>query len=228
MFARVMIRDDPSQLQRTFVAVSKAQLVVLIPAGVGLAIMSGDYVPLLFGVAFQPAVPIAQILVGLLYAETVFNLGVIVLSVDERYRAVFWAQSVLVGAASFFLMAAAYQGLLWAAAVFGGARLTSVLLGYLFCRQAYGFRFPWAFAGRVAMVSLIMGTALVAGKTLWAMSPAEAVTLTLAGVLMFGLGLRVAKVLGPEEVELLHRAQLPGHRWVLAWLAPAGQGAAVK
>ena len=57
LFARVRARNDRAQLQQTFTVVSKAQLLVLLPAAFGLTVMAGDYVPLLFGEEFEPAVP---------------------------------------------------------------------------------------------------------------------------------------------------------------------------
>lgn len=228
LFARVRIRDNPSQLQRAFIAVTKIQILLLVPAGVGLVIMSADYVPLLFGLEFQPAVPIAQVLVCLMYAETVFGLGVIVLSVDERYLRVFWTQSVLILLVPFFLFGAANYGVFMAAVVFGSARLGAALLGYLFCRRDYGFRFPWTFACRVGLVSLVMGSVLVVAQSWWTRSVIEAITLTFAGIVIFGFGLRIAKVMGPDETELLRRGQLPGHRWILNWLVPSGQSVSAK
>ena len=219
IFARLRSRDDATQLRRAFTALSQAQLLVLMPAGVGLAVMAGDYVPLLFGSAFSPAVPIAWILIPCMYGETAFNLGLIVLSVDERYRAVLSTQLIAVVAAPFFLVIAAQGGLLWAAVIFGGARFAAAFVGYLLCRRAYGFRFPWRFAGRVAALSAIMAAVLLIAKLYWEPSPARAVVLTLAGALVFIVGLRAARVLGPEEADLLRRAKFPGHQWLTRWLS---------
>ena len=110
LFARLRLRDDLEQLQRAFTTVAKAQLVLLLPAGIGLVVMCGDYIPLLFGVEFLPAVRVSWVLVTFMYAETAFNLPVIILSVDEQYRAVFVSQSVMILAAPLFVLAAATVG----------------------------------------------------------------------------------------------------------------------
>ena len=225
LFVRLRIRNDPSQLQRTFTAVSKAQLLFLLPAGLGLAVMSGDYIPLLFGSVFRPSVPIAWVLVGLLYASTAFNLPGIILSVDEQYRALAWIRLVVIVAAPVFLVVAYAGGLVAASAVFAGARLVSALCAYGVCIRRYGVRFPWEFARRIGTISLLMAVILALTKTVWPTSPVEAVTLTIGGVLMFGIGVRVSGALEPAEVALLTRTGLPGHKWVAAWLAPpAGSG----
>ena len=225
LFVRLRIRNDPSQLQRTFTVVSKAQLLLLLPAGLGLVVMSGDYIPLLFGSAFQPSVPITWVLVCLLYASTAFNLPGIILSVDEQYRAIAWIRLVVIVAAPIFLIVAYAGGLVAAALVFGGARLVSALCAYGLCVRLYGVKFPWAFAGRIGIISLLMAVSLAMTRTVWSTSPVEAITLTIGGVLMFGIGVRVSGSLGPSEVELLNRTGLPGHTWVAAWLVPrAGRG----
>lgn len=220
LFARLRIRGDPEQLRQAFVAVSKAQLVVLLPAGAGLLVMSGDYVPLLFGPEFQPAVAIAWVLVPLMYAATVFNLPGIILMVGEQYRALVWTQAIGIVAAPVFVVAAASNGLVAAAMVLGGSSLARALGAYVLCRRAYGVRFPWVFAVRIGMVSLVMATALAATRAIWATSLFEAVTLTLAGAIVYGVGLRLVGALGPEEIDLLKRSELPGHSWVVAWLTP--------
>lgn len=225
MFAHLRARQDPQQLQRAFVAVSKAQLLLLLPAGIGLAVMAGDYVPLLFGVAYEPAVPIARIMVALMYTQTAFNLGIIWLSIDEQYRTVLWTQSILVIAAPFFLIVAGSWGLVWAALLFGTARVVVSVAGYGICHARYGFRFPWAFALKVAGVAAAMGAALAWARVAWGRSPLEAVALTAGGVVIYLVGLRLARVVGKEELELLERSNVPGRGWALAWLSPGGTGA---
>ena len=225
LFARLRIRSDSEQLRRAFIAVSKAQLVVLLPGGARLLVMSGDYVPLLFGPEFQPAVAIMWVLVPLMYAATVFNLPGIILTIGEQYRALVWTQAIGIVAAPVFVVAAASNGLVAAAMVLGGTGLAKALGAYVLCRRAYGVRFPWAFAVRIGMVSLVMATALAAARAVWATSLLEAITLILAGAIVYVVGLRVVGALGPEEIDLLQRSELPGHTWVVAWLTPgAGRG----
>lgn len=220
MFAHLRARRDPEQLRRAFRGVSKAQVVVLAPAGVGLLVMSPDYIPLLYGAEFIPAVPIAQLFVALMYTHTAFNLGIIWLSIDERYRAVAYTQSLPIVAAPFFLIVAGSSGLLPAALLFGGARLVSSLAGYVICRRDYGFRFPWAFAAKILSVAGVMGGILWSLRLVIPRSPVEAFALTVLGAAIYFVGLRLARILGPEEIDLLERSDVPGRKLVLAWLAP--------
>ena len=219
-FAHLRARQDVAQIRRAFTAISKAQIALLMPAGIGLTIMMDDYLPLLYGHEFAPAAPIARILTALLFWETAFNLAIILLSIDERYRRVMTANLVLIAAVPIFLWAAATHGLLAAALVYGTARLGTVLVAYRAARSLYEVVFPWSFTLRVAQASLPMAVSLIALRYLWLASPLQALTLTLLAVLVYGAALRWARVLTGEEIELLQRASFPGRRWLLAWLAP--------
>ncbi|MGD8816684.1 MAG: hypothetical protein PVJ51_05820 [Acidobacteriota bacterium] len=220
MFAHLRARQDPEQLQRAFRGVSKAQVVVLAPAAIGLLVLMPDYIPLLYGPTFNPAVPVARVFVALMYAQTAFNLGMIWLSIDERYGAITFTQSLLIAAAPVFLFVAGRYGLIPAALVFGGARLIAFLVCYLICRRDYGFRFPWAFAAKILSVAGVMGAIVWLLRLITPRSPIEAVALTTLGAVVYFVGLRLARILGPEEIDLLERSDVPGRKLVLAWLAP--------
>ena len=224
LLARVRVRNDRIQLQQTFTVVSKAQLVILLPAGLGLTVMSGDYVPLLFGSEFTPAVPLVWWMASFMYATTAFNLSGIVLSIDEQYRAIAWVRAPALLAAPLFLLASARGGLLLASIVFGATGLLIELLSYAICRRLYGFRFPWTFAARVGTVSITMAVVLAVARAVWATSPFEAVTLTAAAVVIFFVGLRLSRVFELDDLRLLRRSGVPGHTWLVNWLA-AGRDA---
>jgi O-antigen/teichoic acid export membrane protein len=222
MFARLRAGGDLDKVRRAYNVVGKIQFLMLIPAGTGLGIMVADYIPLIYTSEFTGSVPIAQVMVVLLFAETAFNLGNIVLSIDEQYRPVLLAQSIRVLSVPLFLWAASQGGILVAAAVLGVARLVSAILATLIARAKYGVRLPWAYAGRVAVVSLAMAIVLVLGRTMWPASPLQSVVLTFVGMGVFLLGIRLGRLLGEEEIDLIRRSQLPGHRVLVRWLAPAG------
>jgi O-antigen/teichoic acid export membrane protein len=221
LFARLRIRNNPEELRQAFTAVSKAQLVVLVPAGVGLMVMCGDFIPLLFGAEFLPSVPIAWVLVAFMYSATAFNLPEIMLSVDEQYRALGWARAVFLISVPLFVVVAAVYGLVGAAVVLGGARFVPSFWCYLVSRRLYGIRFPWKFVGRIAIVSGLMGAVLIVARVTWMTSPFEAVTLTVVGALVYCIGLRITKALGSDEVDLLQRIDFPGQKLLVAWLAPS-------
>ena len=217
-FAHVMSAGDRAELRRAFDLMNKVQVLAVIPAGAGLAVMVADYLPLLYGPPFSAAVPIARVLVVLLFAETVFAVGLLVLWVDERYRAVLTTQAVMVAGAPLFIWAAARFGLLAASLVLGGSRLAASLLGYAEAHRLYGVQFPWRFAAKVSLVSLLMAACLTAVRTVWPTSLLQAIACTLLGVVIVALGLRLFRVLGPLELELIERMSVPGKRLLVRFL----------
>lgn len=219
LFARLRAAGDLAQFRRAFEVACKAQVLAVVPAGFGLAVMVPDYLTLLYGPAFAAGASVARILVALLFAETVFALGVLVLWVDERYRLVLMAQATLVLGAPLFIVAAAYGGLETAAYVLGGSRLAASLIGYRAARRVYGVAFPWRFAARVSLASAAMAAVLQLIRLAWTTSPIEASTLTVLGVLLIAAALRVFRILGPDELGVLERVSIPGRKWVVNWLA---------
>ena len=222
MFARLRAEGRFSEAARAFAAISKVQIALLLPAGVGLAVMAGDYVPLLYGSSFAPAVPVTRLLILLLFAETAFNQAIIILSVDERYATVLGAMAIQLLAAPLMMAAAFAFGIEAGAFVLGLGRVATAAVCYGACRRRYALRFPWGFAANVAIPSLAMLAVLAVGRVLWATSVIEAITLTLVGAVTFAIGLRIRPVLGAEERALLRRANLPFASGVLRFLAVDG------
>lgn len=219
MFSALFSDGDPVRIRTAFREVTKVQAILLIPAAAGLAVMVGDYIPLLFGVEFVPAVPIAQILCALLFAESLFNLGYIMLSVDHRYGLALGAQALRVLPAPAFVVLAAQGHLLLASTVFGAGRLAATVVGYLIARRLYGLRFPLGFVGRLAVPSAIMAATVALARVPFETSWTQAIATTLLGVAVVLVGLRAFRVLGPREIELLNRTQLPGKALFIAWLS---------
>ena len=217
-FAHVMTAGHRAELRRAFDLMNKVQILTVVPAGVGLAVMVDDYLPLLYGQPFAAAVPTARVLVALLFAETAMAVGLLVLWVDERYRPVLGANLVMLLGAPLFIWTAGRFGLLAAAVVLGGSRLAASLIGYLEARRIYGVRYPWQFAGKVALVSLMMATVLQTVRRAWSTSLAEAFALTVLGVVIVVIGLRLVRVMGSGEIEVLQQTSIPGKHLLVRWL----------
>jgi hypothetical protein len=63
-----------------------------------------------------------------------------------------------------------------------------------------------------------MAVILLSLQRIWASSIFEATTLTMSGVAIVVIGLRAVRVMGPEEVEILGRASIPGRQHLIRWL----------
>jgi O-antigen/teichoic acid export membrane protein len=217
-FAHVMA-GERAQLQRAFDLINKVQVLAVVPAGAGLAVMVGDYLPLLYGEPFYAAVPTARILIVFLFAETALAVGLVVLWVDEQYRPVLAAQAVMVAGAPLFIWTSAAFGLLPSAMVLGASRLAASALGNIEARRLYDVRYPWRFAAKVTLVSLVMVACLAAVRAIWPTSLLQAAVCTFLGVVIVAAGLRLFRVLGPGELELLERASIPGKHLLVRWLS---------
>jgi O-antigen/teichoic acid export membrane protein len=222
MFTRLRAEGRSADLERAFLAVCKTQLALLIPAGVGLAIMAADYVPLLYGGAFSPAVVVTRVLIVLLVTETAFNQALIILTVDERYATVIRVVAIQVAAAPLVILVGKASGVEMAALVLGLGRAATSVVAYLVCQRRYGLPYPWAFAAKLLAASAGMGVVLLVARAAWPTSFVEAITLTVVGAIVFAIGVRLTGVIGVEEVALLRRVNLPGGRWALALLGASG------
>jgi O-antigen/teichoic acid export membrane protein len=220
LFARVMAEKAPERVRTAFAEISKVQAALLIPAGVGLILMLPDYIPLLFTDRFHGAVPLAQILCALIFFETLFNLGNILLSVDHRYAIVLAAHAVRIAAAPVFVWLALRGDMVLATIAFGAGRVLASGLGHVVAHRAYGVRFPVAFTARVCLSTAMMAIVVGAGRLLLPSSWPATVSLTAVGAALTVLGARWFAVLGPRELDILHRAGLPGGATLIAWLAP--------
>lgn len=218
LFARLVDDDAPAKLRAAFAEISKVQAVFLLPAGAGLYVLAADYIPLMFGVEFAAAVPVARVLCIFLVAESLFNLGTILLSVDHQYREVALAQTLRLAGVPAFIYLAARSDVVGAAAVFGIARFLSALTGYRFAHRRYQVRFPVAFVLRAAAPSVAMVAAVAFGRSVTATSWPQVIGLTLLGVLVVALATRAFRVLGEHELALIDRSGIPGSALIIRWL----------
>ena len=108
--------------------------------------MVGDYLPLLYGQPFAAAIPVARVLVALLFAETAMAVGLLMFWVDERYRPVLGANLVMILGAPLFIWTAGRFGLLAAAVVLGGSRLAAASHDWI-CRGTAYLRRPYPVGG---------------------------------------------------------------------------------
>jgi O-antigen/teichoic acid export membrane protein len=225
IFASVMAEGIRERLQTTFAEISKVQTVLLVPAGIGLGLLVPDYIALLFGDRFAEAGPLARVLCGLLFAESLFNLGGIVLSVDRRYAMTMATQALRVAAAPAFVLLALNGQLLAATAAFGAGRFLASVVGFALARQSHDVQYPWEFTLRVLAASAPMAAFVAVGRLLLPDGWSSTLALTFGGAGLTLLSARWFQVLGEREASLLRRAGVPGGTMVARWLAPRAEEA---
>jgi hypothetical protein len=127
----------------------------------------------------------------------------------------------MIAAAPLFVWSAGRFGLLISAVVLGVSRVAASVIGYIYARRLYDVTYPWYFAAKVTAVSLTMAAVLGAVRRVWNTSAVEAATLTALGIVIVLVGLRVFRVMGPGDLDVLQRASIPGNRVLARWLRAA-------
>jgi O-antigen/teichoic acid export membrane protein len=216
MFARLL--TTPDNLRTAYKEISKVQAILLIPAASGLIVMFGDYIPLIYGQEFVSAVPIARILTVALFVEAFLSLGGILLTTAELARPVMLSQALVVLGAGPFVLAASTGNLVLTAAIFPVGRLLSALVRHLVARKKFGVQFPWTFIFRAALPSISMVAILIPLRSFGESGWLEVVFHTALGFIIVLIGMRVFRVLGPRELDLLERAKVPGVAWIFFFL----------
>ncbi len=112
------VSDDRKRLNRAFEMASRATAIIAFPAFVGLALVSRQMIPLVFGDKWTSAVPVAQVLafIGIVHAMSQFN-GQVCKAVGRVGIVVrFTALNTVVNVAGFFV--AVHFGIFWVAVAY--------------------------------------------------------------------------------------------------------------
>jgi len=219
LFSGVIAERSPERIRTAFSEVTKVQAILLIPAGVGLALMLPDYITLLFTSQFAAAAPLARVLCACLFVEALFNLGNILLSADHRYGLSLAAQALRIVGAFVFVWLAMRGSVLLATTAFGMGRVLASAFGFIVARRVYHVQLPVVFITRVSLAAIMMAAVVVVMRLLLPQSWPAVIAETLAGAAVALVGIRWFRALGPREVDLLRRATLPGRVILLRWFA---------
>ncbi|MDD3674119.1 lipopolysaccharide biosynthesis protein [Thauera propionica] len=84
--AFVKVKDDLTELKRVFLLAQGVQALVVIPAGVGMALVAHEAVFLLLGEKWLPAVPIVEVLALLGCFMSITSSGIYVLTTLGKFR----------------------------------------------------------------------------------------------------------------------------------------------
>ncbi len=235
------------QLQESYTLLSKFLALALIPAGVGLALLTTNLTYVLYAKS-GAASPVAIVLVVFLFVEAAISIPHNILMVYERFKPVLWSRVVSLvsiplllvfiplfdGAAQTILHMdpddAKPFGLVGAAVATGIARVLSRLVVFVYARRSMGLRYPWAFARKVALASAAMAV-LVMLLAVWldrypfgASSGGKVgaallnLGIAILGGVVFAIAFRLLGGLDEDDKRRLTRMKLPLPAWALRWL----------
>ena len=154
------VSGDRKRLERSFEMASRATAILAIPAFVGLALVSRQMIPLLFGHKWNSAVPVAQVLsfIGIVHALTQFN-GQVCKAVGKA--GIVLRFSVLnTGANVIGFFVAVHYGIFWVAVAYVARGWLLYPLSILMVKIAVGLDVGYHVRGFVAPV---LATTVMAG-----------------------------------------------------------------
>lgn len=192
LLARIRGRQDPAVLQETYGGLTRIFALLLIPSGVGLALLAPRLLALLYP-RYTEAATLVYLFIAFTFAESLFSVPHNVLMVYERYRPVFIARLLaLVSVPLLALLVPEYK-LVGAAVAVGLARVLARLVTIVYVERAMGLRFPLRFIGRVLAATLAFGAPLLALLPIWPL-PSDAHGL--AGKVLAAFSLAALAALG--------------------------------
>lgn len=235
--------DEPSaQLQGSYDLLSRFLALVLIPSGIGLALLSASLVANLFP-SYREATLAAVLLILFLFAEALISIPNNILIVYERFGPVLLSRGIaLISIPLLFLLVPviggggnAAGGATAAALATGLARLLSRAAIMYHASRHMHLRYPWRFSLKVGGATLVMGVAVgllawLLGTSPFALDKADPtavekvlallldIGISVGGGAMFLLAFKRLGGLGDEEKRRLARLKLPLPGWAWRWL----------
>jgi O-antigen/teichoic acid export membrane protein len=161
IFTRIFTARDVRQLDIAYALVARFLALILVPGGVGLALL----IPNLFRVLYPKYVSftgVCIVMIGLLFAESCLSTGTTVLLTFERYKPVIAARAIALLAFPIMFITARLYGAMGAALTSGGFAVVAALVGTIAANVVLPIRYPLAFLGRVGTAAGCM--AVVVGS----------------------------------------------------------------
>lgn len=184
LFARLHVRDNERQLTEAYTLLSKFLATLMIPAAVGLALLAGNLLAILWP-RYVGYAPVARLLTVALCVDAAISVPLAILMAYERFGPLLVARTFALAAIPLLFYVAPRYGAIAAAAIMGGTRLATDALAMYFALRRFPLRYPLAFASRVLLASTVMG-AVVAPFGLLALAPPEGVPTLVRGLYLAG------------------------------------------
>ncbi len=229
LFARLYAQGRIDGLKTAYATLTKFLILALVPAGVGLIMVSRsllqsfywqfDKRAVLTEITLPEVVASTAILAVGLFGEAIISVALNVLMVYEEYRAVIAARLVALVSIPLMILLVPRFGAVGAAIAVAVAGLSSRLVALVYALRRIGLPFPGRFLARVGMAAGIMALALLPFIIFFAPTPTtpdEVNVIRLTTVAMIGVGaltfLVAFKLLGgiePEDKERFRSLRLP-------------------
>ncbi|MDQ2788071.1 MAG: hypothetical protein M3Y58_24085 [Chloroflexota bacterium] len=168
IFTRIFTARDTRQLDIAFGLVARFLALVLIPGGIGLALL----IPNLFRILYPKYISFTSVCIVLiifLFAEACLSTGTTVLLTFERYKPVIAARAIALVSLPLMFFTARRYGAMGAALTAGGFAALAALVGTIAATTLLPIRYPLAFVRRVGvaagcMAVVVGGLAFTLGR----------------------------------------------------------------
>lgn len=229
LFSSIHAEGQTDKLHTAYAAISKLQIFILVPGGIGAIILARNLLELLFVgkqtnsvLTFdmiEPATWAMILTILFTFAEALISLPMVVLMVYERYRSVILARTLpLLAGPLLILVAVFHWNVVAAVTVMGLMAVGSRVIAMLMVQRALGLYYPVKFFLKVAKASLAFGIPLQAVVFFLPINWPVTLSLAGAGIVIFYL---VFKWLGGFDLEDKNRLQtlnMPLRKYIIKWL----------
>lgn len=228
LFARTYAEGRREAMKTAYNVLTKFLTFTLVPAGVGLAIMSGDLLQLLY-MKDQPGAVLSQdtlatavlaciILIALLFGESLISVALGVLLVYERNLAVIFSRLVALMAVPLLFVLVPALGIVGAALAMGLAPLLSRFVSLAFAWRELDLSFPLGFLVRVAGSTAAFAVVLV--PLVWVLPTTylTALALILLAVLIFYVSFKLQGGFDSSDKERVLAIGVPFGKAVVRFL----------
>jgi O-antigen/teichoic acid export membrane protein len=229
LFSSLHAEGRDSALQTAYASLSKLQIFMLVPSGLGIIILARNLMFLLFERKSQDAVLTGDLLmeatwataltVAFTFTEAIISLPMIVLMVYEKYRLVILSRSIPFLTGPLLILCAVFNwGAVNAVIVMGGLAVLSRIITLIGVRKLLSLTYPIQFMWKVlragAAFAIPLGGLVYFLPTNWPVTIAIA---ALGALIFFG----VFKWLGgfdSEDKERLTTLKIPFRKYVIKYL----------
>jgi O-antigen/teichoic acid export membrane protein len=170
LLTRIRGRGDPAALQETYGSMTRLFALILIPAGIGLALLTPRLLALLYP-RYTTTADLAYVLIAFTFLESILSVPHNVLMVYDRYRPLLVARLLALISVPLLALLVPRYGVIGAAVAVGVARVLPRVVTLIAVRRSMGLRFPLRFAARVLAATLAFGVPLLLLLPAWPLPP---------------------------------------------------------
>lgn len=216
LFANIYAQSDVKQLQQAATALSKMVLLLFIPAGVGLFVLSANLIELLYPASYVGTSILVKVLIVFLFLETILvNPMDPLLRTNEKYKSVILSKSVSFLNIPLLLLLIKLFGTFGAVISLGFVRLFSGILLLYFAFKFFHLNFPARFFFKVTLSSIICGVGIYWLNKYYTVSYVSTILLMCLGAILFFISLKILGGLGNQEKAFIASLELPCSKYIM-------------